>query len=79
MEENCPGILNVSTPKFNEAGDVVGSGVLEKGEGWGVFVVVALVRVEEVELAVALVERDEHLLAATVMESELMGVRVIEE
>ena len=40
---------------------------------------VALVRVEEVELAVALVERDEHLLAATVMEGELMGVRVIEE
>jgi hypothetical protein len=33
MEENCPGILNVSTPKFKEAGEVVGSGVLEKGEG----------------------------------------------
>lgn len=33
MEENCPGILKASTPKFKDTGEVVGSGVLEKGEG----------------------------------------------
>lgn len=38
---------------------------------------VALVRVEEVELGVALGVFDEHLLAATVIESELIDVRVM--